>query len=126
MDLFGPPVVDMSQRPTLEAPTPSPAPVLTTSQAPAPAEGRAAGQRRQILDRLRRGRVNVTELREIACQYNARIFELREAGYDIPNEQDRDTGESWYVLRSEPKALAPGAYVVPARAKRGYRRRGDR
>lgn len=109
--LFGEPTVDMSKGPTLDAARQ----VQTEANPSLPPEGasRAAGQRRQILDALRRGRVNVAELKAIACQYNARIYELRHAGYVITNvEQNKTTGESWYELRSSPKHVGDGVFHV--------------
>jgi hypothetical protein len=69
---------------------------------PQAARPRVERQALQILDRLRRGRLSVVELRMMACQYNARIFELRKAGYVIYNHVNHTTGESWYELKAEP------------------------
>lgn len=82
---------------------------------PKAARPRVETQADRVLRRLRMGRVSVSELKAIASQYNARIYELRKAGYTIENvEVDHVTGESWYELRAEPKAVADGVYVVPA------------
>jgi hypothetical protein len=53
-----------------------------------------------ILARLQRGTMTTGELSAIACQYNARIYELRKAGYRVECiEQDRVTGLSVYELK---------------------------
>ena len=79
---------------------PEPEPVVRPNiTVPPEAVRRVSRQALQILDRLREGPVGVTELRDIACQYNARIFELRRAGYRVVNtSHDKATGESWYQL----------------------------
>ncbi len=57
-------------------------------------------QAEKILARLQRGdKVPTGELAAIARQYNARIFELRKAGYSIELvDRNYDTGETWYQL----------------------------
>lgn len=117
-----PPVVDITASPTL-APRRVPVPTAANTSVPKEAKSRIDGQRRAILDALRRGKVNVEELKSIAAQYTARIFELREAGYVIENDHDRQTGESWYELKSSPTPVAPGVTTSTKRSRRGYRRR---
>ena len=48
---------------------------------------RLAGQNKQILERLKRGPATNRELNEIVFRYSARIFELREVGYNITTTQ---------------------------------------
>lgn len=106
-DLFSDPPIDMTQ------PAVGSRQVQTEANPSLPAEehSRAANQRRQILDALHRGRVNVVELSAIACQYNARIYELRKAGYVIENvDRNHTTGESWYELRSSPTHVGDGVF----------------
>lgn len=96
--LYDPPppvVVNIQASPTL---APRVTPVIWP-QAPPAAAPRVSRQATQILKRLRAGRVSVTELATMACQYNARIFELLRAGYPVVNvEHDLASGESWYEL----------------------------
>ena len=67
------------------------------------AKPRVERQATRILQRLRQGRMSNMELKAIACQYTARIWELRRAGYVIENVQiNHRTGESWYELKQEP------------------------
>lgn len=59
-------------------------------------------QREMILEALRAGQevgVNTLELRNIAPQYNARIYELRhKEGYTIELYQRDPDGVCWYRL----------------------------
>ncbi len=55
-----------------------------------PAERRRlTRQAEQVLDRLRQGPATAKDLVEIACQYNARIHDLRRAGYDVRYDAER-------------------------------------
>lgn len=82
---------------------------------PKAARPRVESQAARVLALLRGGRTSVSELKAVASQYNARIHELRAAGYRIENvAQNKTTGESWYELRAEPTAVADGVFVVPA------------
>lgn len=111
-NLFDEPIVDITQSPTLAPkraePTIEPNRSVSASAAP-----RVTHQARAILAFLRNGRAEVKDLATIAKQYNARIFELRHAGYVIENvEQNHATGESWYELKSEPVAVGDGVFIV--------------
>lgn len=121
-NLFDAPMIDMTAPPTL-APRQAAVTVTSNASVPKKAERRVSGQRAAILTLLRRGKCTVTELKTLASQYNARLFELREAGYVITNEHDQESGESTYQLVSEPKTIARGVVVKPKRSKRAYRRR---
>ena len=72
----------------------------TLWQSPSATErARLSRQCQTILERLERGPVTNTELVTIACQYNARILELRRAGYAIlKTSQNHETGVSTYAL----------------------------
>lgn len=128
MGLFDTPPIDMNASPTL-APkgfaqsTPT---IRPNSSVPAAAVPRVSRQARAVLALLRIGRTSVTDLKTVASQYNARIYELRQAGYVITNDEvDQITGESWYSLRSEPKAIADGVFVVPAGSGGEFKRAGE-
>lgn len=80
-----------------------PPPIVPNVSVPAAARPRVTRQAQRILARLAQGPVSVTELRTLACQYNARIFELRRAGYRIANVSvNHVTGQSWYALEATP------------------------
>jgi hypothetical protein len=83
---------------------PAPEPVIEPNiTVPPEARRRVSRQALEILARLREGQVDVTELRGIACQYNARIYELRQAGYRVVNiYHNKESGASWYELQGEP------------------------
>jgi hypothetical protein len=69
------------------------------SAAPAADRPRLSRQCLTILERIAAGPVTNRELAGIAMQYNARILELRRAGYDIRKvSQDHDTGVAVYEL----------------------------
>lgn len=105
--------IDIHQSPTLEPRSARHVRTESNPSMPRQGRGRAAGQRRQILDALRRGRAEVHELKGIASQYNARIYELRKAGYDIENvEHNKTTGESWYELKSSPQHVGDGVFHI--------------
>jgi hypothetical protein len=70
---------------------------------------RLENQHGKIIRRLREGRATNGELCALALKYNARISELRQAGYIIECvEQDHETGVAWYELKGEPDATALG------------------
>lgn len=98
MDLFGPPTVDITQSPTLEPKRARAAKPNHTVDAVA--RSRVSNQCAQILALFQSGRrIEAGELTQIARQYNARIYELREAGHNIVNvKQDKKLGLSWYEL----------------------------
>lgn len=111
-NLFDEPIVDMTQGPTL-APKRAEPTIEPNRSVPAAAAPRVTRQARAILACLRQGRAEVRDLAAIAKQYNARIYELRKAGYRIENvDQNQATGESWYELKSEPVAVGDGVFVV--------------
>lgn len=110
-NLFDEPIVDMSQSPTL-APRSTPT-IEPNRSVPSAAVPRVTLQARRILAFLQQGRAEVQDLAAIAKQYNARIYELRKAGYVIENvEQNQATGESWYELISEPRSIGDGVFIV--------------
>jgi len=70
------------------------------------------GQRGEILSLLRQHKnewVELPRLMQIAAQYNARVFELRRAGFVIENKTDRVEGQihGWFRLVSEPGEFEP-------------------
>jgi hypothetical protein len=74
-------------------------PVTLNVTVPAAAVKRLTPQCRAIIDRLRRGRATNAELCAIGLKYNARISELRQAGYDLRCvEHDHETGVARYAL----------------------------
>jgi len=104
-NLFSEPTVDMTQPPTLAPRRHTPAPTIAPNRSvPEAAKPRITRQAREVLRLLEsHERVSVQELAALAKQYNARIKELRDAGYVITNiHQNKATGESWYELRSRP------------------------
>lgn len=105
-DLFSGPAVDISKSPTLEPKrhTVAALAIEPNRSVPTAAVPRITRQAREILHLLEsKSRVSVEELSALAKQYNARIKELRDAGYVITNvHQNKATGESWYELRSTP------------------------
>ena len=69
------------------------------------------GQRGAILELLRSRKGQWIELFhfiQLAAQYNARIFELRRAGFGIENKTARVNGQvhGWFRLVSEPDERA--------------------
>ncbi len=74
----------------------------------------ARTQRAKILDLLASARgewVPLPKISECAAQYNARIFELRKAGYRIANRTREIDGQrcSWFRLESTPAMTAAQA-----------------
>ena len=72
-----------------------------------PAPESANTQRAKILGRLIEARgqeVPLYELSSLACQYGARIFELRRLGFKIVNRTEEVDGvrRSWFRLASSP------------------------
>lgn len=66
------------------------------------------GQRGEILSLLRRNKgewVELPRLLQIAAQYNARVYELRRAGFGIENKTSRVDGHvhGWFRLVTEPE-----------------------
>ena len=52
--------------------------LLLNSSVKEPDEIRLNNQAKKILDLLKNGRVSTSDLIQIACQYNARIYEIRQ------------------------------------------------
>lgn len=79
-----------------------------------------ATQRAEILQLLIAARgewVSLLEIRNCACQYNARILELRRLGFRIENKIREISGKrlSWFRLSNSPTKAAPVAVAGPVR-----------
>jgi len=69
-----------------------------------------SAQRAKILELLINAHgewVPLSKIRDCACQYNARIFELRRLGFRITNRMQEVNGSkhSWFRLESGPQAV---------------------
>jgi hypothetical protein len=82
-------------------------PIRANVTVPAAAVPRINRQCRLILERLREGRATNATLCGIGMKYNARISELRKAGYDVRCiSHDHATGLAWYALYIDGREVA--------------------
>ena len=100
-DFMAPPKRPWEVEPTRPAPPdsiPLRDPTVHPDEAP-----RLNAQSLAILERLRTGPATNRDLAAIALNYRARVSDLRGVGYVIDvRDRNRKTGESTYVLVSEP------------------------
>ena len=69
---------------------------------PEEARPRLSKQCQKVLERLQQGRASNRDLSAIAMQYNARIYELRHAGYVVECvDEDKKTGMAFFELREK-------------------------
>lgn len=73
------------------------------TKAPKESRKRVSAQALKILERFRMGPLTTNQLSGLARQYNARIKELRDAGYKIVLAIRSEGGNNTYELRGEPE-----------------------